>query len=403
MLCLRISAPYDFNTAQFNGNNDGMIRQSLRVLHVLEATLGGTRRYLEDIAQATEGGPIAHGLVYGTSRADTAFSTFLQHAHALGWYLRSADAMRRAIRPLADGQSVLTVSRAIREFRPTIVHAHSAIGGAVARIAASLSWPVAPPVVYSPHALPFRLGAAYMLAERTLAPLTKRFIAVSDSERREIITTKLAEGTRVDVVHPRIDTQRYAPRSRPAARLALGLPDIPVIVGVGRLSAQKDPLSFLQILARVRRSHRRTIGIWVGDGDLRAEAEKLAAHLGLAEAFRITGWTTDVRPYIAASDMLLSTSRYESFGYVIPETLSMERPVVASRVTGTIDVVDSDVQSMLFGTAEIAEAAALVNMLIADRELAARLARHGRSSVVQKFAMSTMRSALMSSYDKAVA
>ena len=81
--------------------------------------------------------------------------------------------------------------------------------------------------------------------------------------------------------------------------------------------------------------------IWVGDGDLRVATERLAAELGLTDRFSITGWVPDVRAHIGACDVVVLPSRYESFGYVTAEALSMGRAVVGTAVPGTVDLIDS--------------------------------------------------------------
>lgn len=374
----------------------------LRVLHVLEATLGGTRRYLDDLAVALAAVPIEQGLVYGTSRADSGFGDLLAKLERSDWFLAAAPVMRRPVSPADDLAAVAIVRRAIRQFRPTIVHAHSAKGGAIGRLAALTLGRAAPPVVYSPHALPSRLGAGYMIAERALARATRRFIAVSDSERSQIVSEGICSAARVDVVYPRIDAQYFAPRDGRAARDALALAVGPIVIGIGRLAPQKDPLQFVKTIAKVRERYPETVGIWVGDGELREATQTAAGALGLGDNFRIAGWTNDVRPYIAACDVLLSTSRYESFGYVIPETFAMERAVVAARVMGVVDVLDVGREEMLFEPGRSDDAALLIGRMIGDGGLRTALARAGRQSVIERFSTAAMSAALRASYDRAV-
>ncbi len=373
----------------------------LRILHVLEATLGGTRRYLDDLHVATRELPMLQGLVYGTSRSDSGFSEVVSALAGSGWYLRAASDMRRAVNPLRDLRSTAVIRRAIADFAPTIVHAHSAKGGALARLATRTLGAKAPPVVYSPHALPSRLGPAYMLAERVLAGSTKRFIAVSDSERTEIIGEGVCEPDRVDVVYPRIDAEYFAPRDKADARRALALGSSPIVVGIGRLAPQKDPLRFVETIAKVRAGRPEVSGIWVGDGELREAVEAAARRHGLGAGFHVTGWTADIRPYIAACDVLLSTSRYESFGYVIPETLAMGRPVVAARVMGVVDVLNVGHADMLFEPDATDQAALLLERIIDSEALQSELAAVGRRSVVERFSTHAMAAALVTSYQRA--
>jgi glycosyltransferase involved in cell wall biosynthesis len=380
-----------------------MSRSKLRVLHVLEATLGGTRRYIEDIAVTTADAPLEQGLVYGTSRSDSAFSQFLERARETGWFLAPIDVMRRPVNAMNDARAVAQVRRRISDFRPHLLHVHSAKGGAIGRLATLLRGSGAPRVVYSPHALPSRLDSAYMAAERVLAALTKRFIAVSDSERLEIVAERLATCDRIDVVYPRIDAAHFSPRDRDASRRELGLPpDVPIVMGIGRLAAQKDPLSFVSAIARLRAHRPAAIGVWVGDGELRSRVEAEAVTLQLGSALRIVGWITDIRPYIAAADALLSTSRYESFGYVIPETFAMKRPVVASRVTGTVDVFHPAAQTLLYEPDRLDDAVGSLKRLIDDRGLSEEVSTLGRLSVINRFSNDAMLASLSHSYDRAV-
>jgi glycosyltransferase involved in cell wall biosynthesis len=370
---------------------------------VLEATLGGTRRYLEDIAVTTAGTGLVQGLAYGTSRADAGFHQLLDLVQESGWFLQPVESMRRPIAVVDDARSVERVRRAMRSFKPDVLHVHSAKGGAVGRIAGLTHGPHAPRVVYSPHALPSRLGAGYMAVERGLSIFTNRFVAVSDSERRQIVDEGIADKNCVDVVYPRIDTKFYRPRDRDAARRELGLPaDVPIVVGVGRLASQKNPLNFVHAIARLRAVYPAVTGVWVGDGELRAEVERAAAQYDLGQALQITGWISDIRPYIAASDVLLSTSRYESFGYVIPETFAMERPAVASSVVGTIDVFFPAAEQLLYPPEDLDRAVEMLKRVLADAGLRSELGRLGRLSVIERFSSSAMRTALCTSYDKAL-
>src|ERR1700722_6077954 len=70
-----------------------------RVLHVIEASLGGTGHYMADVLAA--GVDAETGLVYSSRRADLAFGSFLERAAQAGWKLYDVE-MEREIRPLRD-------------------------------------------------------------------------------------------------------------------------------------------------------------------------------------------------------------------------------------------------------------------------------------------------------------
>jgi len=367
------------------------------VLHLLEATLGGTRRYLGNILVAGRARAFKMGLAYATSRSDSTFGSLLREIQAAGWDTFPVH-MRREIRPWSDARAVFSLRRVIQVFRPDIIHCHSSKAGGVGRLAV-LSLVPRPRVVYSPHAVAAHLGRRYLLLERLLTPLTDRFVAVSDSERRELIQLRVAPADRVEVVYPVVEIDRYTPRDQAEARRLLGIAARrPLVVGIGRLVPQKDPLSFLRVITLVRQQIPSVFGLWLGDGELRREMERAIHAASLADTVSLAGWQPDVRAYIAASDVVLSTSRYESFGYVVAEALAMERPVVATAVAGVRDVLVGELAALQNPPGAEAAAAARVISLLENTELARRLSGIGRRLVAARFSEEQMGSRLEAVY-----
>ena len=177
--------------------------QRPRVLHVLEATGYGALRYVRDFISALPSGSFESALAYSTVRADPGFGSTLEEARTKGWQLFPVE-MLPAVSAVQDLRSVRHLRRVLRDYRPQIVHCHSSKAGALGRIAA-LGLSPRPRIIYTPNALAARLGVQYLIAERLLAPLTDRFVAISESERDEIVKYGLASNSKVDVVYPCFD------------------------------------------------------------------------------------------------------------------------------------------------------------------------------------------------------
>ena len=139
----------------------------LSVLHVLEATLGGTLRYMENIAEATQGLHMVSGFAYGTERADSRLEPFLARISNLGWRCYPVD-MTREVHPLHDLKACLRLRQIIAHFAPDIIHCHSSKAGALGR-AAVFFQRRRPARVYSPHALAAPLGSIYLEIEKILS------------------------------------------------------------------------------------------------------------------------------------------------------------------------------------------------------------------------------------------
>jgi glycosyltransferase involved in cell wall biosynthesis len=366
-----------------------------RVLQVLEATLGGTRRYLENVFDALGAGP-DNGLVYSLHRADTEFLRLLERLREARWTLFEVD-MRRPIDPRRDLTSVLALRAIYRSFKPDVVHAHASKAGAIARLA-TFGMRRRPGIVYSPHAIGVHLGWIYRLIEHVLALRLDILSAVTPSERDELRALKLLPSGRIYVVVPAIRSDIYAPADRVAARSRLGLNDGPLVIAIGRLTLQNGPLAFVDLVAALKTRVGDVRGIWVGDGELRNAMEERIKCLGLQPQVSIAGWQDDVRPYIAASDLLVSTSVYESFGYVTAEAMAMDRPVVASAVTGTTDVVATDVGQQLYRSGDISGAVKLAERLLRNGSCASAIAERGRRHVLSTFSTDAMLRGLIGAY-----
>ena len=371
-----------------------------RILQVIESTLGGTRRYLEDIVTALGDGP-HNGLVYSLHRADDGFRALLERIRLAGWTLFELD-MQRSINPQRDLSCMLELRKIYRAFRPDVVHAHSSKAGALARIA-TLGIPNRPGIVYSPHSIGTNISWIYRPIEHVLALRLDVLAAVSRSEQAELTALGLTSQKRIRVVYPTIHSEFFQPVQQELARRSLGLEEGPLVIAIGRLTAQKDPLAFVDFVAALReRVGDNVRALWVGDGELREQFSERAADLGLSETVAITGWIDDVRLHLAACDILVSTSAYESFGYVTAEAFAMDRPVVASRITGTVDIVTTDVNDQLYGYRDTDAAAELAAELLRNSGRAAAVAQRGREYVLSTFSADAMRRDLAGAYGAAM-
>lgn len=101
----------------------------------------------------------------------------------------------------------------------------------------------------------------------------------------------------------------------------------PTVLWIGRFEAEKDPLAALSVYTEIRERIPEARMVMLGTGTLAARLKQAAA--GLPVEF--PGWK-DPKPYLASADVVLSTSRSESFGVSIVEALAAGVPVVAPDV-----------------------------------------------------------------------
>lgn len=374
--------------------------RATRVLHVLEATLGGTLRYMENVVEATRGPDLVCGFAYGTARADSRLEPLLARMSRLGWSTYPVD-MRREVNIRKDLRAWLQLRRAATDFQPDIIHCHSSKAGALGRTC-MLFTKNRPVRVYSPHALSASLGKIYLRIEELLAPSTRLFIAVSETERNQILEYALAAAQNIDVVYPSIDSAWFCPAPQRLARSKIGFGPGPVVLAIGRLTAQKDPAAFVEIVKRIYAQRPDLQAVWVGSGEDESDFTRRIIAAGLEHVIQLVPWQHDVRQYIAAADVFLTTSRFESFGYVTAEALAMGRPVVATDVVGTRDIMFNKFREWLYPPEHPEIAAALVLKLLRNPWLADATGAAGRSEVQERFSIERMSTDLAKVYHNPV-
>lgn len=299
------------------------------------------------------------------------------------------EGLGREVRPWSDLLVLGRLYRVMREFRPTVVHTHTAKAGFVGRIAARLAR--VPVVVHTFHGHVLRgyfgplKTALYRGLERLLARWSDVLIAVSDAVKHDLVTLGVARADKIRVIPLGLPLERLAePLPRGSLRTPARVPDDAPLIGiVGRLVPIKDIRTFLEAAALVRRETPGAYFAIVGDGELRSELEAHAAALELGDAVHFHGWRSDMAPVYGDLDVVVNCSQNEGTPVALIEALAAGRPVVATRVGGTPDLLGDGARGTLVPPGDPrALAEAIVTTLrcpMPERAEAARqyvLARH---------------------------
>ncbi|MGI8422865.1 MAG: glycosyltransferase family 4 protein [Chloroflexota bacterium] len=371
----------------------------LRVLHVLEATIGGTKRHLLDLAPGLRDRgvhvEIACPRVRDQHHGDT---SFWDDAQSLGIPTHQVPMTRRPF-TAANARAIGRLASLIRDGRYHVVHAQSSIAGALARPAALISGR-RPKIVYSPHGYAFlseewgRRRAAFLAAERALSAITDRVIAVSAAEGDEAIARRVVSHKRLAVIPNGVASSTFPAERLPIERLVPQLAHwagVPLVGTIARMTPQKDPLTWLRVAARVRSAHRDARFVWIwGGGALEQDVYDETDRLGLRQYFAFLGHRADARQLLGALNVFLLTSRFEGLPYSAIEALSMRTAIVATDVPGTRDVVRHNETGLLAPSGDVTALADAVTSLLSDPQLAGRLGDTGRADALARFSIERM-------------
>lgn len=373
----------------------------LRVVHVMEATIGGTRRHLRDVAglQAATGLDVT---VVASAEREPAFRTDLAALAARGVRVRELP-MSREIAPWRDAQHVRALARILRELAPDVVHTHSSKAGVLGRVASL--WSGRGRRVHTPHTFAFlfqgmfspRKRAFFRAIERRLAQRTHAIVAVSADEAASIRASGIVPAERLHVVPNGIDPAPWL-AAAPLARASLGVPeDAPLALVVGLLNAAKGQDLALAMLAEP--ACRTLVLLVAGHGADRAALEREAAALGVADRVRFLGWRDDVPRLVRTCDFVLLPSRWEALPYAVLEAFAAGVPVVATPVDGARELLAGDRTGRLAAAIEARALAVAAGefLALAPAERAA-LGRAGRELVLARHTTEHMVAGLAAVY-----
>ena len=105
--------------------------------------------------------------------------------------------------------------------------------------------------------------------------------------------------------------------------------EVPVVLGVGRLSPQKNFELLIRSFAQARQERPLRL-IILGEGGQQALLEELVQQLGVAESVVFGGFVSNPLAYMARADLGVLSSDWEGFGNVLVESMGVGTPVVAT-------------------------------------------------------------------------
>jgi len=379
----------------------------VRVLQVMESTIGGTRRHLVDLCHGLlAAGDEVH--VVAAAERQASFREDLARLAEAGATVTELP-MVRSIAPGTDWRHKNELRARIRAVQPDVVHTHSSKAGALGRVAAKGAPGLA--IVHTPHTFAFlfdRMFSApkrrlFRAIETRLARATTRMIAVSEGERETMVRAGVVAPERVCVVPNGVEPERWrAARALERAELDVG-PHAELVLVVGLLnSAKGQDLALRALAAGPLAARPGAVLLLAGHGDDRAALEALAVELGVADRVRFLGWRDDVPALMATTDVVLLPSRWEGMPYVVLEAMAAGKPVVATRVDGARDLVEEGRTGLVVDVGDVDAIAGAVARVL-DGELGALDAVGARAAarIDERFTLEHMVAGTRAVYEEA--
>jgi glycosyltransferase involved in cell wall biosynthesis len=258
-----------------------------------------------------------------------------------------------------------------------ILHVHGYAAADFGRLAARAA---GARLVLHEHFADPRMPAYQALADRVLASLTDRAIAVSESTRSFLIGERHVPAGRVRLIYNGAPLDEFAPggsEGRRRVRSELGLPEDALVVGsIGRLNAQKGHTHLLDAAPEALARHPDARLLIVGDGDLMDLLREKARRLPVADRVVFAGHRSDVPDVLAAVDVFCISSLYEGTPLALFEAMAAGRPIVSTAVDGCREVLEDGVTGLLVPPGDPPALARALDRVLSDAALRGDLAHH---------------------------
>ncbi|MCC7162722.1 MAG: glycosyltransferase [Anaerolineae bacterium] len=202
------------------------------------------------------------------------------------------------------------------------------------------------------------------LKQRTY-PIADTLIAVSEGVKADMVRTLGIPPERITVIYnPIVDQDLMGQAKEPVAHPWFG-EDVPIVLGVGRLTPQKDFATLMRAFRQVRKSRTCRLVI-LGEGPLRGELEGLARELEIEGDVWLPGFDRNPFKYMARCSVFVLSSRHEGLPGVLIQAMACGAPVVSTDCPyGPAEIIEeSGRDGILVPVGDVEKMSARINDLL---------------------------------------
>jgi len=285
-----------------------------------------------------------------------------------------------------DLKAFISLISEIRDFKPHVIHTHTAKAGFLGRIASIISLQPSIRVhTFHGHLLngyfgPFKRSLV-VIAEKFLGFFTHQLLAVGDKVRQDLLNAGIGTKDKFGLMPPGLAIGVLPDRQD--SRNALKLPANSLQCAyIGRVTQIKRPDRFLDVVSEIKKRGVILDFFIAGDGELLDMCRKRIKQEDLPVT--ILGWQSDIERVLSSADMVVLTSDNEGTPLSLIQAGMAGLPVVTTNVGSVPEVVLDGVTGIVTGL-DVQQIANALEKLLIDRALSAKLGNAAQEFTLSNF------------------
>lgn len=310
-----------------------------RVMRIIaRMNVGGPAVQVSGLMRNMNSSEFDHRLYTGFCAADEAdyLDTVAKDVKAVG-----IKGFGRRVSFGGDLRAFYTLVKEIRNFKPHIIHTHTAKAGFLGRIASILSFhPSIRVHTFHGHLLNGYFGSfkrsLVVLAERILAMFTHQLLAVGDKVRQDLLLEGIGKPEKFGLMPPGLEIGKLPNKKDAIGILGLSKQTLQCAF-VGRVTQIKRPDRFLDVVSEFKRRSLAIEFFIAGDGELLQNCRERILREDLP--VQVLGWQSDMEQVLSAADIVILTSDNEGTPLSLIQAGMAGLPVVTTRVGSVPEVV----------------------------------------------------------------
>jgi len=285
-----------------------------------------------------------------------------------------------------DVKAFISLVKAIRDFKPDIIHTHTAKAGFLGRLASLFSLRKSIRVhTFHGHLLNGYFGSLkrllVVIAEKSLATTTQQLLAVGDKVREDLLRAGIGKKEKFRLMPPGLEIGTLPLKTEAKAFFALNNNRLQCAF-IGRVTQIKRPDRFLDVVSEIKRREVALDFFIAGDGELLEESRKRIAAEKLPVV--VLGWQSNIERVLSAADIVVLTSDNEGTPLSLIQAGMAGLPVVATNVGSVAEVVLNNVTGLITEL-EVQQIADALENLVNNHALRTQLGKSAQEFTLANF------------------